>query len=243
MNREHLEALENEVNTELKSSANSIAEPITDGVVEIDLYLDSQPKILWILKEPVDEIENGVPRGGGFSMTKDVLAEGKLNNRPPFAPMAYVTYSVFNNFKNYSEIDYVTENSQVKEAIKRIAYINISKMPALSTSGGTDFASIYRQNRHLLLKQINGMKPDVIIGGSTLNMFYSDLGLRREEFTEAGHLTFCRKDDRLYIDAYHPSRREYQVKTSEYVDEIVSVIKTHSPVLPPPQSPIVNRES
>lgn len=232
MNREQLEALENEVNTELQSSASSIAEPITDGVVDFDLYLASAPKILWILKEPVDEIENGVPSGGGWSITKHVLAVGKFGNKGPFAPIAYVAYSVFNNFKKWSEIDYVTNNPLVKEAIKRIAYINISKMPALSTSGGTDFASIYSQNRHLLRKQIDGMQPDIIIGGGTLYMFYGDLGLKREEFTEAGHLTYCRKDDRLYIDAYHPSQWNV-VKRDVYVDEVVSVIKDHSPVLPP----------
>ena len=50
MNREQLEALEDEVNSELESSSTSIAEPITDGVVDFDLYLASAPKILWILK-------------------------------------------------------------------------------------------------------------------------------------------------------------------------------------------------
>jgi hypothetical protein len=235
MNREQLEALENEVNTELDASATSTAEPITDGVVDFDLYLASAPKILWILKEPVDEIINGVPAGGGWSMTKHVLSVGKFGNKPPFAPMAYVAYSVFNNFPKWAEIDYVTENPKVKEAVKHIAYINISKMPALSTSGGTDFAGIYRQNRHLLRKQIDGMQPDVIIGGSTLPFFFSDLHLDANRFMKKGSASFCLQDSRLYIDAYHPSQWNV-VDNDDYVDDIVAIIKEHSPVLPPPKS-------
>ena len=234
MNREQLEALEKEVNSELALSATLIAEPITDGVVDFELYLASAPKILWILKEPVDEIENGVPRAGGWSMTKHVLAIGEFGGKGPFAPIAYAAHSVFNNFKKQAEIAKVSVDPHVKEAVKRIAYINVNKMPALRTSGGTDFASIYRQNRQLLLKQIDGMHPDVIIGGSTLYLFFEDLGLKREEFADKGSVGFCCKDGRLYIEADHPS--QWRIPRSTYVDDIVSVIKEHSPVLPPTQS-------
>src|SRR4051812_31894469 len=121
MNKEQLEALENEVKAELKLSSTSIADPITDGVVDVDLYLASFPKILWILKEPVDDFVNGVPAGGDWSLTKDILAVGKFGDRPPFAPMAYVAYSVFNGFKKWGDIDYVSKNPAVKASVKHIA--------------------------------------------------------------------------------------------------------------------------
>lgn len=235
MNKQQLEILENEVNAELASSATSTAEPITDGVVDFESYLASTPKILWILKEPYDEIVDANPSGGGFSITRDALAIGKFGNKPPFAPMAYVAYAVFNNFRKWADILDVTDDPEVKAAIKRIAYINVNKVPALSTSGGTDLASLFRRNRRLLLKQINGMQPDVIIGGSTLYLFFEDFGLKREEFTDNGSVGFCRKEGRLYIEAHHPSQRN-TVKRDVYVDDIVSVIKTHSPVQPLLQS-------
>jgi len=111
----------------------------------------------------------------------------------------------------------------------------------LPTSGGTDFASKYRQNRHLLRKQIDGMQPDVIIGGNTLPLFFSDLQLDASRFTKQGSASFCVQDSRLYIDAYHPSQWSV-VDKEDYIDDIVAIIKAHSPVLPP-QSPIVNRQS
>ena len=241
MNREQLEALEDEVNSELESSSTSIAEPITDGVVDFDLYLASAPKILWILKEPVDEIENGVPSGGGWSLTQHVLAAGKFGDKRPFAPIAYIAYSVFNGFKKWAEIKNVSVDPQVKEAVKRIAYININKMPALATSGGTDLGSIYRKNRHLLRKQIDGMQPDVIIAGNILHLFYEDFGFNRQDLTETGLSEFCQRNGRLYINAYHPS---YWVCDEEtYVNNLVDIIKTHSAALPPVESPIENRQA
>lgn len=230
MNREQLKALEEEVNTELESRATPTAEPIKDGVVDFDLYLASNPKILWILKEPYDEITDGVPSGGGWSITEHILSVGKFGNRPPFAPIAYITYSIFNGFPKWSGIRYVTEDQRVKEAIKRIAYINVSKMPALPRSGGTDFGSAYRENRDLLHKQINGVQPDVIIGGGTLHLFFNDWQLSAGDFSSAGSAAYCSRNGRLYIDAYHPSQTS--VAYDIYVDDIVSIIKEHRLVPP-----------
>lgn len=229
MTKPLLETLEAEVNTELFAMAkasNPDVDPITDGVVDIDCYLASSPKILWILKEPVDDIVNGKPSGGGWSMTKDVLAKGKFGNTPPFAPIAYVAYSVFHGFPEYSQIRYVTEDVQVKASVKRIAYFNVSKLPALPTSGGTDFTSLYAQNRTVLLKQISGMQPDILIFGSTIGLFLADLGLKREDLSPFRSLKYCLKGRQLFIDAYHPSQWS-QVSPAEYVNEIVSVIKAH----------------
>jgi hypothetical protein len=46
--------------------------PIHDGVADLEGYLASSPRIMWILKEPYDDFnENGEPVGGGWSYTKD----------------------------------------------------------------------------------------------------------------------------------------------------------------------------
>lgn len=242
MNPGQLQAFESAVNDQLALSATALAAPITDGVVDVDQYLASSPKILWVLKEPYDEIVNGVPTGGGFSITRLSLAAGDFGNKPPFAPMAYVAFSVFNGFPPYHKIKYVTEDPCVKAAIKRIAYINVNKMPALSTSGGTDFASIYARNRSLLLQQISVLQPDILIFGSTISLFLADLGLQWEDLHPVGSLKYCVKARQLIIDAYHPSQWS-QVSPSDYVDQIVSVIQAHSPVQPPTPSPVLNPQS
>lgn len=41
--------------------------PIFDGICDAGKYLNSSPKIMWILKEAYDDIdENGNPIGGGL---------------------------------------------------------------------------------------------------------------------------------------------------------------------------------
>ena len=43
-------------------------EPIYDGVVDAEAYLATQPKVLWILKEPYDDFDaEGMPEGGGWT--------------------------------------------------------------------------------------------------------------------------------------------------------------------------------
>ena len=44
-------------------------EPIYDGVVDAEAYLATQPKVMWILKEPYDDLDaEGMPAGGGWTM-------------------------------------------------------------------------------------------------------------------------------------------------------------------------------
>jgi hypothetical protein len=242
MNREQLEALESEINAELNLQATPAADPITDGVVDINRYLAARPKMLWILKEPYDDFVDGAPVGGGWSVTKDLLAKGKVGNRGTYAPMAYITYSVFNGFPKYNQISYVTHDPRVADAMKDIAYINVKKLPGHQTSRGTDFASIYRQNQPILCKQIQGINPDIIIGGRVLPLFMKDLGLCQADFTTSGSAGYCVRDQRLYISAYHPAQWSAVAK-ADYVDDIVSIIKAHSPVLPLTEPAVVNRQS
>jgi len=236
--KQQLESLENEVKAVLKARAEAEHPniyPVTDGVIDEAQFLSSSPKMLWILKEPWEK--GGV---GDWSLTKqlipELIAKNKICGHKSYGPMAYVTFSVFNKFVSYSVMKETCDASKVGESLKNIAYINVSKFPGKSRSKPSQIAAYYERNKAILLKQISVVNPDVVIGGSTLTLFLGDLQLAANKFKPVGALKFCVANKRLYIDAYHPSRREYQMKTADYVDEIVSVIKSHSPVLPPPKS-------
>ena len=235
MRKTQIETMETEVNAELDARAEaekSINGPIYDGVVDVDRYLASSPKILWILKEPYDE-PDGIP-GGGWSVTEHILAAGKFRNKRPFAPIAYVAYAVFNGYSKYSEMDYVTEDPLIVDSVKNIAYININKMPGKSASDAGAIASYYLRNRELLKKQIDIINPDIVIAGNILHLFYEDFGITQKDFQLAGSAWFCQRNGRLYINAYHPSY--WSCKEDKYVNDIVAIIKEHSPAQPP-QSP------
>ena len=40
--------------------------PLPDGVFNIEGYCQSSPRIMWILKQPYDDMKDGKPYGGGF---------------------------------------------------------------------------------------------------------------------------------------------------------------------------------
>lgn len=220
-----LEKLETEVNALLKEMAKADGlrdEPITDGVVDVSRYAVSSPKMLWILKEPWEIRENNEALGG-WSLTQELLAKGRVDNKGAFAPMAYVTYSVFNNYLPWSEIPYVSKDAKVRESLLSIAYINVKKFPGKKRSYNPEIAEYYGKYKGVLLNQITGINPEIIIGGSTLHLFFSDLGLQKTMFRSAGSASFCIHDGRLYIAAYHPSQRT--IGKAKYVDDITTVIK------------------
>ena len=45
---------------------HGLCEPIVDGIVDLEMYLQSKFKILWILKEPHDDVKDKRPSGGGW---------------------------------------------------------------------------------------------------------------------------------------------------------------------------------
>ncbi len=230
MSKAQLEALEEQVNAELKRMADSERsihkhDPITDGVVDIERYLSSSPKMLWIWKEPWEEFdENG---GGVWSVTQNLIpkkiAEGKIGNKGLYANMAYITYSVFNNYPNWSEIPWVTDDPSVGESLKSIAYINVNKFPGKKWSNPEHIKSCYGRNRNILKKQVATINPDVVIVGNILHLFYEDFGLKTVELISEGSVEFCSKDGCLYINAYHPSY--WRISGKKYVEDIVNVIK------------------
>ncbi|MBE0542405.1 MAG: hypothetical protein IH623_13550 [Verrucomicrobia bacterium] len=229
MSKERLEALEKDVNAELIKMAESEGSkhhPITDGVVDIDRYLSSSPKILWILKEPWEPLRED-EGGGGWSVTKelipDLIAKRQIGGIPTYRKMAYVTFSLLNNFVSYSDIPYANKDSRVGEALRSIAYINVNKFPGKTTSNPADIEFYYRRNRDILKKQIAVINPDVVIAGNILHLFYEDLGLNSKEMESGGSVDFYRQDGRLYVNAYHPGY--WRCKEQKYVDDLVAVIK------------------
>ena len=237
-NKAQLKALEKEVKDQLYALAEadkSIHGPITDGIVDIDCYLSSSPKMLWILKEPYDE-PDGKP-GGWWSVTSDLIpkliANHQIGGSPTYRKMAYVTFSVFNNFVPYSGIHRASDDPKVGESLKNIAYINVSKFPGKSSSVSAPIESYYRRNRELLKKQVATINPDVVIAGllagNILRLFYEDFGFTHQDLQKAENAEFCRRNGRLYINAYHPANR-YDEEC--YVNVLTAIIKEHSPVLP-----------
>ena len=104
-----------------------------------------------------------------------------------------------------------------------MAHINVKKPHGLSVSKQGEIDAEYSKAKHILLKQIEYFEPDIIIGGNTLYNFFPDLNIPLNDVKQFGKdvgLGYYSTPERLYIDAYHPSR-----KGGAYADEIILTVK------------------
>ena len=204
---------------------NGKAEPIVDGIVDIDKYLETEPKILWILKEPYDDVEDGLASGGGWHFSNDFLAnddfyKGMGRSRATWHPVIYVSFGILNSFRDYNDMDYIRDDQTMVDVIKQIAVINVKKLPGFTrTYGSVTINSAYLEHKELLHKQIELYNPDIIIGGSTMYLFYEKLRINPEDIIKSGSIDYAIKGNKIYIAAYHPGQT--QVTRDVYVNDII----------------------
>jgi hypothetical protein len=222
------EEIEDEIRDTYVDPEDNVS-PIIDGIVDLDKYIATSPKILWILKEPYDDEENGVAKGGGWHFSKDFLTKDDFYTRigkshPTWHPIIYVSYGILKDFTNYEEMSFIRNDLSMIKVVSQIAVINIKKLPGFTRTN--DFGPIeraYRENKELLHKQIEKYNPDIIIGGSTLHLFYDYLGITQKDIQIRGSIHFVIKNGKLLIHAYHPAQT--QVGREAYVDDIVNVAR------------------
>lgn len=214
------------VESEIKSKVN--ADLIYDGIVDTKQYYNTTPKILWLLKEPYDDLDkDNNPSGGGWSMINDFLAKddfferiGKANKT--WYPIIYASYGILNNYKPWYKEEIITK--KMADVIKKIAMINVQKVPAHTSSNNSSIEVAYHQNKKVLLEQLKTYNPDIIIGGNTLKYFRKDLGID-DKFNgiDNEYFGYCLDNSKLYIDTYHPA--QMIVSQEVYVNEIITVAK------------------
>lgn len=206
--------------------SNDNLEPIYDGVADIEGYLASNPKIMWILKEPYDDKDSeGSPVGGGWSLTEHFRnKEDVWKDLPMWQVMIQVNHSIRKKISNWEELPYIENEPEMRHELERIAYINLSKMPAYTASG--NLSGSYDIWKKTLLKQIEVYEPEIIIFGYTFNYFREDLGITDSpvawtESDDCWPSSVYEKDGKLFVDAYHPARKGGEDGARSYVSGIV----------------------
>jgi hypothetical protein len=201
------------------------SEPILDGIVNEEKYLQSKYKIAWVLKEPYDE-DDGT--GGGWSLTKDILNQEELypkvvGRSPTWQPMVYVTYSLLNNFLKYKDMEYIRDMPEMAQCLNQIALVNINKMPGFHRSNDDDIYEKYQNWKHILHWQLKIYNPQIVIFGNTFQFFSKDIGITDTEMKHGDCLDWILKDNKLFISAYHPAQT--QISRDRYVQGIVDIVQ------------------
>lgn len=206
--------------------------PITDGVVDTDAYLASSPRIMWILKEPYDDRdEEGRPCGGGWSHS-EMLRSKKEWTVLTWQRVIRSMYGYIHGTLCADQPD-LKEHPEMGEALRGVAWINVSKMPALKSSRMPALRRGYGIWRDIVLRQVSEYDPDIIVFGNTLRLTGEDFLTREELESPAERIMYegwnmaniFLKDGRILVDAYHPGIR---CKDERYVDSMVGILRRYA---------------
>lgn len=210
-------------------SADPELSVVTDGIIDIEKYLNAKYKILWILKEPYDDFdEYGVPFGGGWGLDEVINPKQTIQEfvggKPTFKTMIYTSWGILHDFCLWESMNDVEDDPTMLNALKSIAIINIKKIPGYSKSDYTTIKRYYQQHKLILKKQIESYDPDIIIGGNTLGFFLEDLELKgKMQGIDNDYFGYTIKNKKLYIDTLHPA--QLSVARCNYVNDIIKVAK------------------
>lgn len=199
--------------------------PIFDGVADIEAYIDSPLKIMWLLKEPYDDFDDqGNPIGGGWVMYKDGFNHPDAWKQKSYQGMIYIIYGYRHN-TYWGELPAIRNNKSMLNELKSVAYMNMSKMPGQRETSNQAAASYYSLWKEVLETQLRAYNPDVIIFGGSMKFFEPDFdkSLLKKEVRIGTDSTFCdvyKYDSRWLISAKHPSRF-----SEVYVDGVIDSLK------------------
>lgn len=209
--------------------SNDDCQPITDGVCSIDSYLKSHPKVMWILKEPWDDIEDGKPVGGYWSIPNDCFAvKDNIWSQRTWQPIIYIMYGYLHNMM-WQDMNWIHDNKKMADVMKDIAYINVSKMPGYSRSTWSNINKCYNIWKPILDKQIEIYSPDVIICAGTFSHFKDDfknVGLQQLNSAKS-LINYFKSGNRIIIDTYHPLQT--QIDRGSYIDSVIEVLNEYFP--------------
>lgn len=232
MTAQELEKTQNEISDAIYAHAKELgfdSEPITDGVCDFEGYLNSHPKVMWILKEPNGQYADGTLEGGGWSIVEesfknDIEGVAKIST---WQPIIYTMYGYLNGLK-YDDMDYIRDNTDMAKVLQKIAYLNVSKMPGRRTSYEYNMRQLYEQWKTIHDRQIETYSPDVIIFGNTFEYFrkhFEQKGLENIGSTPEW-LDMYKSGNRLLFSAWHPAVRKSK---KEYVNTLIEALNKFYP--------------
>lgn len=200
--------------------------PCYDGVLDEKLYFASQPKVLFVCKEPYDDFwEDGRPYGGNVAIYEKFSDyENVYKNYVAYRTIADVLYAVHHDVC-YDEVQQVQKIDVARELLGA-AIINVGKMPAQITSPDVHMKEMYDIWKPILFEQIKYFSPEVIVFGYTMNLFRYDLFADRSapacKMYGGDMLGSFIHEGKLLLDAFHPSARKNK---AAYVDTIVAAVR------------------
>ncbi|MGO9587319.1 MAG: hypothetical protein ACLP2Y_14075 [Limisphaerales bacterium] len=224
--REEEKRIQGAVTREYCDSSGNSDCIISDGIVNPEQYLSSSPRILWVLKEPYD---NGVsynnPNDGGWSQAINMNEKtDEVSRLRAFQPICYINYGIWSGH-DWDAMPWLRESEEIRNGLKKIAFINISKLPGLKYSPPSRIVEAYQKHRGIILDQIKTYRPNIIFACDPhANLILEDLGFSttqwNKSFGSAYSVKISSEPEQRLVWVWHPSQRG-KVRRSEYVNDAI----------------------
>lgn len=203
-----------------------------DGIVDLELYNSTRPRILWILKEgnwgddyadfeedhdnyTPEEIEQDLQRQLLDDYAKNVTVYSKW--KVTFKNMAYISHGLLNAIKCWDDMSDIDHEAKIdgKYTLGYIAHINVKKCPGCSIANGNQIAESYHQHKDFLIRQIELINPDIIFNGSGVYQVFEDLA-GGNPINKETEFHCVNTGSRIIVNTYHTAQTT--MKHDDYVD-------------------------
>ena len=178
---------------------------VLDGIINLEIYNKTEPKILWVLKEPnygqeykgnsdIDEAKLSDEEALKiYNQKKSIMinyysdvADGYSRWRATFENISYITHGIIENKFKYDDITNIDRDAKIdnKYYIDMIAFINLKKAPGASIANRNLIVESYNHHKSFLFKQIETINPDIIINCSGLDNLIYEITADEEKLME-----------------------------------------------------------
>jgi hypothetical protein len=200
------------------------SKPIIDGIVNEKKWRNTNPKILWLLKEAHGPNSMGTWDERKFLREREKELFQYSKWKSTFASIAKTSWQILKD-ESYDEVIKHDLKRNVINILDNIAVINVSKVFGKSVSNYTSDKKSFSDGKKIF-GQIEKIKPNIVIGGNTLWLMYANDNfflkekINKKIMKEGWWFIYSKI---LFIDADHPNQREYSQK--EYCESIYNVYK------------------
>ena len=183
---------------------------VYDGITCIDSYKSAPVKILWILKEGNENVEQDERDHRDFHTD---VAKYYSGWKATYKNVILPTYGMLHNL-DYKDLPALADDAKVngEYVLDKIALINVNKNGGGSQANSSVIEENYTKHKDVLLQQIEGISPEVIINCSRVNRLFDDVckkyNLTKNKFDfrpEFDYVVdYAASPERLLINYWHP---------------------------------------
>lgn len=193
--------------------------------MDYEQYINSTPRILWILKEANSEDIDWTLRDALKDLKHESGRGLKSGWANTFTNIVYATNGLFTG-EDWASMGDFNNDQSIIDVLQKVAFINVKNIPGGSNADWQQIKNYYSEKKEGLHEQIKLINPEVVIFGNTFSFFDKDFFDSFGDLTskiDNNNLHIHENEDILFLSAYHPNNRK--VTSSEYCNLITQAYK------------------